>query len=776
MKCNKTYLSILGLFLLFFRANSYSQTIDINLTGTSDTTPSFPTYYIGQSYNVTLNPINYSGNVTWEYAGLLDEDSGLEIQLNSGADLPDFIEVNPSNGTAEDLHVLNNVDVLVEDIVSGNYPAELVITDGNENEVTININIQVSRAPVSVAMVLDRSGSMGWPPHGGGSIERMDILKASASLFAQKLDFFSTSADSICLTYFETDIDDPAPAFAQNLTMINGNGNSVSNEIGNLEPGGSTNMGGGLLEAKNKLASTDPNSNHIIFLFTDGEQNQDPLVNNAGTMAGGTSLNDAENSIQIVTIGTGAAAGGDAALRLRAIADQNTGNYAPDTGLYFLLQEEVSGSLENQGNDFNSYTGVADFFNSGFESMLSGGSPQTIDVKKGTLFGRQEKTHEFELNDNINKILFELLTTDQEPDLTIYKGEKEISRNDLIYRYGQNNGANSLLVMLDLDRYNLSHSESPVISEGTWAVKVSSGMGQVKHYQLKTIVDDHKLNYNFKIRSSEFSVGNVLNFSTRLTYDTLRIKDATIEALVLKPGEDLGDLLGRAKINYDPVSSAESGSVGYQKLLAAIEKDTNFVNKLKLGKNVVTLSYTESGEYKGSFSNTGVSGVYQVIFTIRGFHQSAGDFHRFVKRTVYVRFADPDPTISVMDFSIAGDGLIAINYKPMYKVGDKQRLVGPMFAKGIKVEGAGISEEKVIDNGDGSYTITFKGSPTDKIKIKLSEVEVFSGKADGTPDKIDTDGFCNWVANTLKIPCWAAIVIILILFIILARMSRKKKK
>jgi len=763
MKRKRIIKPIWGITLLIFLGSIqsiYSQIVNIDITGL-DTTLTLDPYVIGQPYNVVIHPQNVTGDLTWEVTSSLSANSGRKMQVNS-TDLTTTITITP-NGSIEDIHFVDNGNPPVENGLG--YLFEVVATDDGSNEVVLTLRLPVMRA-ISVVLVLDRSGSMGWAPHGGsGSITRMDILQTAASLFINKLDAIDITGDQGALTYFQTTVDNPPPGFGNTLTAIAGNATNFTNDITSQSPGGSTAMGGGLLAAKTKLASAASDNRQFVFLFTDGEQNVAPLVNNAGTDAGTESLNNIDKSIQIVTIGTGAAAGMAPAILLQEIAEMNTGVNPPANGTprYFLLQEEVNPS--GSGTDFNTLTGIANFFDQGFESMLGRGSPQTVDVRQGISSSGSASTQEFIINANIDLIFFELITPDQEPFFTIEKDGIPVTQNNasLEYIYGPNNGTNSLLAVLNL-------AESPssgLTSAGTWTINIRSGTGGNKPYQMKAQVDDHRLDYTFEVEADQFKVEDILRFKASLMYDGNPIEDADISLLVLKPGEDLGDLLARADVKYDPSGTPEAGSIGYQKLLAAIQNNPDLIDSLNLKENTVILSHSGDGNYGGQFSDTDVSSVYQVIGSLSGSDETIGDYRRLIRRTVYLRFGDPDPEISDQQHTQVNNNTTIIQYTPKYKVGNQTRFIGPGFGQGFDIVGEGVSIDEILDNGNGSYSITIIGDPDTEIELNLAGVEVYKGQVDGK------EGFCNWVERVLGIPCWVAIIIIIVIVVIIIVIRRK---
>ncbi|WP_282084911.1 vWA domain-containing protein [Aquimarina algiphila] len=774
---------------------------DIPFSPGTDVLETANTYGVGDAaFDLTITPggLGIGNIVIWTNVDATTlNGSGLKMVVG-GEDpfvSPD-LEVTV-DGTAEILHVVPDPTVTLTTIVEDSYTIFLEFESGGDTS-EIEVIIPV-RKPVSAAFVLDRSGSMGNPPHDGvGTITRMDILQTAANLFVNKLDAFKVPGDSVALTYFETTVDTPPPGFGASFTDIDGNASNFTNEIIALTPGGWTAMGDGLLSGKNKLSTTAAHSRQLIFLFTDGEQNRGDEVVDGGPDIGeetdsGESLNNSDDSIHIITIATGAAAMGAPASLLEEIATKNTPTGA--TARFFLLQEEVNAG--GDGSDFNTTTGIANFFDAGFENMLEGNSPQTVGVENGRVPRVIDSTsgsstsapvHNFEINDNIDKILFELITPDQEPFFTVEKDGVSVtgSCNDesaIKYIFGPNNGTNSLLGIIDLKKY-AGCAALPQTSKGTWTVRVRSGTGGGKPYQIKAQVDDHRLDYDYNIEADDFKVGDQLRIFTDLSYRKKPIQDANVSVLVFKPGEDLGDLLARAQVKLDVNDSVDVGSIGYEKLLALLEQNPDLIDSLNLGENVVNLSHSGDGKYEGTFSDTDVSGVYQTIAQISASNDSIGKINRLTRRTVYLRFGDPDPdpNVSPQQVTQIGDNKFQLQYAPKYKVGDKQRFVGPGFANGISIKGNDVANVNTVDNGDGSYTITFdaiNGNNDPDISISISDVKVYKGSALGFGKSQDCNTLCevqNWLEDTFGIPGWLAFIIALLILLILWILNKKFKK
>lgn len=159
-------------------------------------------------------------------------------------------------------------------------------------------------APLNLAIVIDRSGSMDTP-------EKMPYLKQSLRVFLQSL----ASNDIVALVTFETNAEVLVPARAV------GDGSWIASAVERIQPAGSTNLHGGMmLGFKEVEKNFDVRRNNRVILLTDGIANvgttdpariaQDALTyNNRGiylsTVGLGKDFNDALLS-QLATQGKGA--------------------------------------------------------------------------------------------------------------------------------------------------------------------------------------------------------------------------------------------------------------------------------------------------------------------------------------------------------------------------------------------------------------------------------------------------------------------------------------
>lgn len=141
-------------------------------------------------------------------------------------------------------------------------------------------------APLNLAIVIDRSGSMDTP-------EKMPYLKQSLRVFLKSL----ASNDMIALVTFSTDAEVLVPA-----TKV-GDGSWIENAVNRIQPSGSTNLHAGMiLGFKEVERNFDVRRNNRVILLTDG-------IANVGVVDSNQIAADAkrynERGIYLSTIGLG---------------------------------------------------------------------------------------------------------------------------------------------------------------------------------------------------------------------------------------------------------------------------------------------------------------------------------------------------------------------------------------------------------------------------------------------------------------------------------------
>ncbi len=172
--------------------------------------------------------------------------------------------------------------------------------------------------PLNISIVIDRSGSM-------AEKNKLEFAKLAAKEFIKKLD----AEDRVSLVEYDDNINVLAEP-----TLLGQNRETLIKKIDLLEPRGSTNLAGGMMEGARQVERfIDKNRVNRVLLLSDGLANT-----GVSTLSGVTELveNLGHKSIQVTTFGLGADFNEDMMAR---IADTSGGNY------YFIESANQIASL-----------------------------------------------------------------------------------------------------------------------------------------------------------------------------------------------------------------------------------------------------------------------------------------------------------------------------------------------------------------------------------------------------------------------------------------------
>lgn len=633
--------------------------------------------------------------------------------------------------------------------------------------------ILLPRKAVKVAMVLDISGSMILPTPGDlvDFTPRWDVLKTAVKTFAEKFETSRLPGDSLALTYFTTYTIQPSFATSHNFIEIttadllpaSDRSSSIIDTDLNLpgrHPLYTTAMGLGLMDGRSKLRNNNAapdGASKIVVLFTDGLQNVYPLVTNDGvTLEDARKLNDCnpctspQQIIHYHTISMGA--GLDVPEILKTIAQANS------------------------GLDFNSTVGdgfeLNDFFTQHWQEIVIPGSPQTLSRKRGDSVPGSV-SHTFTVNNNVNTILFELLSRESDSmTINIAKdGESLIPSINF-------HDSNHKLIGF---RLPLNHNGNVVKSGGDWNVILKGN--STRKYSLTCLVDDYYLDYEFRLNKSIFTVGDSIRFSGKLSYAGEHVKQGIfkVEAVVLKPGDDLGDLLS----NYATPDTLQLNDVedpAQQKFQILLNSDSSFYHSLLPAEQIVELFPDSLGNYSGSFTSTELCGIYRIIYLLKGDIPLNGHAERTKLSEALFVFGNveeetpvviPNPPAPVID-STKYKNLTVVQVRPRNKYG---HLMGPGFKSVIKVAinppkkintasmvlfetgSTGAFVKEIRDMLDGSYLIYIADIPKNtnpNIRISVRGETLYEGRV-------------------CPLPCWIKILMILLIVLIIALRFFKAK-
>jgi hypothetical protein len=623
---------------------------------------------------------------------------------------------------------------------------QVTVEDAGGGIDTQNFLVPLPRKPVKVALVLDISGSMRLPTPGDLiNARRWDVLKVAVNTFMEKFELLRSPFDSVALTYFTTYTIQPSYPTVKNFIEITPhNSPTLSSTIINndmappKDPLYLTAMGLGLLDAKSKLRNNTPSAdaaNKAVVLFTDGYQNVFPRVDPTGgvNLENGEKLNDCgvspcteEQKIRYYTIGIGAI-------------------NVPEVLTYI--------AINNYGETRNTTTGEASefitFFDNTWETMLYTSSPQNVGRKTGYL-NAGTASYNFRINRNIRTVIFELISAECDSVEAVIRKDGKV----LIPEVTRSSKLHKLLSF----RLPAVAENQPVYSEGEWEVSLAGN--SARKFMLACFADDHFLKYSIGQNKPSNTVGDSIKLSARLEYNgkPMLPSGIVVEAVILKPGDDIGNMLS-VYLTPDSISTDDVEDPAQQKYHTLLANDSSFYRALLPEEQIVTLTADSTGLFTGNFTQTELSGVYTVIYNLRGEIPMNGSFERIKTSQALFHFGKveeeapvvvnnpPAPSTQPKD---TVNKVIKVRPKNKYGYymgpGYKSKFqVAVTFSRPVKASasmlpaGGGNSNPYVTeirDNLDGSYLFYIANLPARSnpfIEIKIRDEVLYKGKLYRTP-------------------------------------------
>jgi hypothetical protein len=696
---------------------------DIDLTQPCNNAPATIYAPLGNALAVNIGATNApAGNLAWSFSSLPAGFSGVTC---SGAD--------PVN--------CNGVDVTLPAAAPGSQVTLTGTPSSGDGGFLMTLEAAVGVTgctrdylvdfvePFQTVLVLDRSGSMGGSSNiSAPATDRWNALELSVNNFSPHfVDAGEASGSGLGITLFSGSVI-PNTSFTSGLETITSNlPTQIENELTSQSPGGSTAMGQGVENALSKF--TDPANPRAILLFTDGEQNVPPYIDEngrflnatakSGCAAAGPDCTEISTDINIVTVGIG----------------QPSGNYL--TTLMNLAAEHNGYSLiTGNSTDFTFADGstlgdVEAAFDNAIAPVLSGNSPQMVVFAKGELTGTSPVSLPgFELNKRLGRLVFQISYSSrfETPQLATLLAGIRITKdsNDItsyfsptiVGRFG-----NSITLKTDFTAPDGSDL-SDINSEGSYSVTMVKAP-HIRDISFKavTFADDHALDMVWRVEPRAPRVTQDFQPQMDLSWMGDSIEAATVSAFVLKPGDDLGDLLANYGESIVPSSAQDAGTAGYQKYIHLLQNDPNFIQQLLPTEQQLTLNHEGNGRYSASYNPGDTSGVYQILYTVNYDSPDTGKIHRLAAQSVYVRFGDLDMEGSNIANSISGT-TTTITMKPISNVG---KLIGPGQQHAFAFNGSNLGVVNVTDHQDGRYTFVVEGDPNQNVDITLLGESIHSG-------------------------------------------------
>jgi len=576
----------------------------------------------------------------------------------------------------------------------------------------------VIRAPLAIVFVLDKSGSMdcgpnqplglaGWSGCTADDPDKWSMLRDGVDLFIDTLTMQNPHTkldqDQFSVVYFagstepSTIVGTTGPTAFLDRAAFSANLPADADAI-RAVLGGGTSIGDGIQDAITNKFSSVVEARQIVVLVTDGQQNNELFLTGDGNnleMADGTTV------LSTRTDGSGEPV---AYFCLALDADSHASSYGAllsnltGGGSNFVVSDDLSASYSD---DFAALMGA----------VFAGHSPQFIH-KQLHLMTTDTIRQSFSVNADGSNLHFVANFKDTSAGRYRYfVVQNGIDRTTLAQ---QQVGSNAAALSIDF----LQHPE--INSRGQWEVIVVPGARQLDvmaqqtvtpQVTLSAIIDDHRVEVDYAFGANRLIVGDRVRPRVQLRVNNQAVEDAVITAQLIRPGADKGDLVARAQgIPHEPepgseVNNAFSVKYGHLQL-----NNPDYLAPLAPVSTTITLNPQGGGVYAGNFGDTEISDNHRIVFRIQAQHPELGEIIRYQHLTAAVRFGPLVHNLVPQEILTrkSDNGYVhTLTYFPAYQVNGQTRLVGPGYEHLYDLQAPpGTRLSGVVDNGDGSYTLT----------------------------------------------------------------------
>jgi hypothetical protein len=602
-------------------------------------------------------------------------------------------------------------------------PAVTQTADGmNPFAVNFTTGNDPLRAPASLELVFDISGSMSSPARPGGPVSRMDALKLGSQSFFAMLNDFAMLGDQVGVVYFSNDasVFDPMPP-GSNLVPAHDptNTGSLASNIQAQEPTNGTSIGDGLQTA-NSSAGFGPDGppTKRVFLFSDGEQNTPNFVKMVGAnltivdslAAGGTTLMTYPANINVCPVTAGRLSAPGFALQ-QQIADQKCSGH-----------NAVVGDLADTFSmvDLNTY------FTDRLQEVLIGDKLENVRNVTGKLPIGTDVKEKFSANTNdiALSILLSWEGGRQAPRVLPFR----LKAPDGTLVDVSNRTQRGIGMSFTTIHFPLRQNNAPVAHKGEWEIELLGsqvdpiGPAAQLDYQVLVMLDNANLASDYSLSGNDIGTGEPIPVQVRLTENGAPVTGSTAVAQLLGPNNGLGNILSTATTpNGSPnVGGDTLASEAQRKLLLLLADPAAaslFVSKslpsvvlLDNGQAANGDTTANDGIYSGRFPGGLQEGHYRFTINAQGSTAANGSFQRTKTLTVFVR---PKPTASETDLALLSSNvqqdktvIVRLSATPRDRF---RNLIGPDYRDHIQIRSSqGTVESPLLDKLDGSYEIAYR--------------------------------------------------------------------
>ena len=252
-----------------------------------------------------------------------------------------------------------------------------------------------------------------------------------------------------------------------------------------------------------------------------------------------------------------------------------------------------------------------------------------------------------------------------------------------------------------------------ISSGGVWKAGIS-GSAVSSAYELFCFADDPLLKVQYQEDKSIYTVGDPIKLSVKMHYANKPLVDPSnkITALVLKPGDDIGNLLAIAP-NREERRDSDVLAGAQQKYVDLLLHDSAFYKALLCTGRLIPMTAAGNGLYTGQFDSTELTGIYEIHYMVQGLVPGQGKFERLNIANVVLKFGQLDtkqsevtvtPPTATNTTNGSTGGNASVTIRPINKYG---KFIGPGFQHyiAVDVKDSKIKVGKIEDLLDGRYRI-----------------------------------------------------------------------
>jgi len=561
-----------------------------------------------------------------------------------------------------------------------------------------------NRPPVSIVLVLDRSGSMNSlaDPGNPGGGTKVQVLRQAVSAILHVIGPYTIPGDKIGLVYFnEDDIPKPLSMGDPILVDITGMNTGSLETIVTTEPtGGRTSVGDGLLAAEREGFNRIANPREIILLVTDGHQNEPILVDEDTTF-----LNP---DIPDLNIG-GSEFNIDYEICVISIGVEGPANQVFNHQITTKRCRDSMGNVVEASNLDRTSLGSTEmaeaFANSMLLDPLIGDKLETVKVIPGSLARGEKKIEKFTVSQQ--DIRLSIIVLWSNPDIASLDVALRTPAPDQIVidpAPFTKIGMQSKVISFPLPKID----ERTIAHKGEWELLINPSAKDTpsSNYGVIILADNKTIATEYSFGGIEFGTGETIPIRVKLKDAGKPILGAKVIAQPASPSAGLGTELSTNTVSLtkldpstnDPLSAAD------QKLAELLKDPKIRAKLLRSPRPGVELKDPDGdGIYTGRYTKTFHDGVYNFTFLVNGNTKNNGNFTRTKELSTRVRIK-PNPKTTSIEAKIIEETkppIAVLTITPFDALGN---YLGPGYAKFFKVSTThGRLVRNILDKLDGSY-------------------------------------------------------------------------